>query len=227
MKVVISLGGSIFLGDEKINLDYLREFSEEIKKLKKEGHTVMIVAGGGKIARKYIEAARAFGASEHECDLLGIKITRLNAEVLRQCLKEHALDFVPEKTEEVDKNEKRIVVMGGTAPGHTTDAVSAMLALQVNADLLVIATNINGVYDSDPKQSKNAKRFKKLSPEKLVEIVKIPEHKAGYSSVVDMKAANLINKNKIKTKIVDGRKVENIIKAIKGEDISEAGTIIE
>lgn len=226
-RVVISLGGSLLFKDNgEIDIDYIKDFSEKISELIKE-YSFFIVCGGGKIARKYIEAGRKLKASESECDELGIKVTRINAEILKLAFGKHAIGIIPESIEEVDRDESRIIIMGGTTPGHTTDAVGAMLAKHVDAELFINVTNVSGVYERDPRKDRNARRFARISAEKLLEIVSLPEYKAGYSSVIDMKAAEIIKENGIKTIIINGKKVENILKAIKGEDISDIATVVE
>jgi uridylate kinase len=175
------------------------------------------VIGGGKTARKFINAGRNLGADEDFLDRLGIMATRLNALVVSASLGEKGLEGVPERVEEADDIEpEKIFVMGGTVPGHTTDAVSAILATHVRADLLINATNVDGVYEHDPRKNPSAKRFEKLTYDELIKIVNTDEYRAGTSTVIDPKAAMIIKKNQIKTVIVDGRRVENIVDAVKG-----------
>jgi uridylate kinase len=224
LKVVISLGGSIFSKETGVDVEYVKEFSNAILELA-GSHELFIVTGGGKTARRYINAGRALVADEDALDLLGIMATRLNALSVSASLGERGLDFVPERVEEADDIEpEKIFVMGGTVPGHTTDAVSAMLAAHVGADLFINATNVDGVYESDPKKDPSAKRFEKLPYDELLKIVKTEKYLAGASTVIDPKAAHIINENRMKTVIVDGRRVENIVDAIKGD---VRGTIIE
>ncbi len=224
MKVVISLGGSIFSKDEGIDVVYLKRFSKAIKEAGEE-YRIFIVAGGGKTARKYIQAGREFGASEDFLDQLGIQATRLNAMLVSASLGGKGRGPVPERIEDVEgSNPEELFVMGGTVPGHSTDAVSAMLAAHVDADLLINATNVDGVYEKDPKKHLDARRFDKLSSKELVDIVTTTGYRAGTSSVVDEKAAGIIHENRIRTAVVDGRDPANIIDAINGKI---TGTLIE
>ncbi len=222
MKIVISLGGSIFSKDYGVDLDYIREFSEALLSLTSE-HEFYIVAGGGRTARNYINAGRGLGASERFLDTMGIAATRLNAMILRVAFG-NTDPNIPTGVDEAENKTGAIFVMGGTVPGHSTDAVSAMLAEQVGADLLINATNVDGVYERDPKKDPGAKRFNSLTAEELLKIVKTDSYQAGTSSVIDPKAAEIIRKNRLKTAIVDGRKVGNIISAIQGD---VRGTTIE
>jgi uridylate kinase len=223
LKVVISLGGSIFSKEDGIDVGYLKEFSREILKVSTE-HRIFIVAGGGKAARRFINAGRELGADEDFLDLLGIRATQLNAMVVSSAFGERGIDSIPERIEDVNPSEDRVVVMGGTVPGHSTDAVSAMLAVHVEADLLINATDVDGVYERDPKENPKAKRFEKLSSEELIKIVETTKYRAGASAVIDPKAARIIHEREIKTVIVDGRHVKNITDTINGEF---KGTVID
>jgi len=222
VKVVISLGGSVFMGETGLDAEYLKDFAAAARELSKR-HKVYIVAGGGRIAREYITAGRALGLSEAALDILGIEATRLNARLLSIALgMERA--HIPERVEEAGESEESIVVMGGTTPGHTTDAVSAMLAGHVGAELLVIATDVQGVYERDPKEDPLAKRFERLTSEELLLLVGSQGHRPGGSGVVDALAAELIHEKGIKTVVVDGRDVRNIVGAVEGR---VKGTVIE
>ena len=224
LKVALSLGGSIFSRDTGIDVKYVKEFSKSVLEISKK-HEVFIVTGGGRTARLYIEAGRRLGLNEDLLDTLGIIATRLNALIVSASLGENGLGFVPERIEDIDKIEKgKIFVMGGTVPGHTTDAVSAMLAVHKGADLLINATNVDGVYEKDPKKDPTAKRFERLTTSQLLKIVKTTGYQAGTSAVIDPKAALIIHENKIKTVVVDGRNVRNIVDAVDG---LVRGTVIE
>lgn len=223
MKVVICLGGSVLV-PSKPDLGYAQRFSGLMIKMHKEGHKIMIVVGGGRTAKEYISLARELGASEDLCDKIGILATRMNASLLLSVLKGHALENVAKDFKGACEN-RGIFVMGGTEPGHTTDAVAAMLASHCNADLMIIATNVDGVYDSDPKKNLNAKKFDRISGEKLLELVYQPAYKAGVITVVDQKAAKIILENKIKTVVLNGRDLESLENAIKGG--KHSGTVVE
>ncbi len=216
MKVVVSLGGSV-LGNR------IRDFASVLDNLAKK-HKIFVVVGGGKLAREYISLARELGASETFCDYIGIAATRINAMLLIAAMETAAKrvpsDFV--EAEELSKTSKA-VVMGGTFPGHTTDATAALLAEFVGADMLINATNVDGVYSDDPRKNKNAVRYERLSPSELVEIVGKASMKAGANVVIDLLAAKIIERSGIKTYVILGDP-ENLARAVEGEFI---GTIIE
>ncbi len=216
MKVVISLGGSV-IGDQ------IRDFARVLDDLAIK-HQLFIVVGGGKLAREYISKARELGANETFCDYIGIAATRMNAMLLIAAMKTAAKkvpsDFV--EAEELSRTS-RAVVMGGTFPGHTTDATAALLAEFVGAELLINATNVDGVYSDDPRKNRDAVRYERLSPSELVKIVGKASMRAGANVVIDLLAAKIIERSKIRTCVILGRP-ENIAKAIDGEIV---GTVIE
>ena len=212
MILVYSLGGSILAGRDS---DSLRQYADILKELSKE-HKVYVVVGGGKIAREYIEKARALGASELFCDQIGIGATKLNAMLLIAALADAAPEKVPESYSEAAESSKRIVVMGGLAPGQTTDAVSAMLAERVHADRLIVATSVDGVYTADPEVDPSAQKIARMTPKELVRMAMETEMKAGSRSPVDPLAAKIIERSCIPTAIVHGKDIENLKKGAIG-----------
>src|SRR3989304_4972110 len=162
MKIGISVGGSVLA--RTLSPEKFKTYAAAIKEISKK-NTVFIVTGGGKAARDYIGISRELGADEATCDLIGIELTRLNARLLIAALGDDAYYEPPLNYKEA-KNAGltgKIVVMGGVAPGQTTDAVSAILAEYIGADLLVNATSIDGVYTGDPKKKKEEKKFDPLT----------------------------------------------------------------
>ncbi|WP_423793060.1 UMP kinase [Methanocaldococcus indicus] len=224
MRIVFDLGGSVIM-PENPSSEKIKEYAKVFKKLKDEGHEIAIVVGGGKTARDYIRLARELNANDSLCDTLGILSTRLNALILAIALNDYSIKKIPTNFEEAEiiLSTGKIPVLGGTHPAHTTDAVAAGLAEFINADLLVIGTNVDGVYNKDPKKFKDAKKYSKLSFEELVNIAISSSLKAGSSSVIDPLAAKIIERAKIKTVVVKGEP-EELLKAVKGES---DGTVIE
>lgn len=218
MKIVISLGGSVF----ESSVEKIKRFAEVFDEISRF-HQVFIVVGGGKLARELIAKAKELGANEAMCDYIGIAVTRLNAMLLAFSMK-NSTKKIPEsfiEAEELAKNH-RAVIMGGTIPGHTTDATAALLAEFVNADLFLNATSVDGIYSDDPKRNPNAIKFEKMSPGELLEIVVKQKASAGVNVVMDVLAAKILERSRIKTVVFKGEP-ENILKVIKGERI---GTLI-
>jgi len=151
-------------------------------------------SSGGQAGGKGGRAGKAL--TEAQLDDLGIDATRLNARLLLAAMQTRGAK-VPWKVPvdiqgAVTLGERHdCVVMGGTVPGHTTDAVAAPLAERVNACRLVIATNVDGVYTADPKKDPGAERVERLDFARLVEIVGEPTGQAGVAAVVDPTAARI------------------------------------
>lgn len=219
MRLVLSLGGSIFEGDA----ERIRSYAKVLDDVSQENE-LFVVVGGGKLAREFIRKARELGANETMCDYLGIAVTRLNAMLLAYSMKNSAKkipeDFI--EAEELSKSYKA-VVMGGTFPGHTTDATSALLAEFVNADLFLNATSVDGIYSEDPKKNPNARKFEKITPSELVKLISGFSMEAGANIVMDLLSAKIIERSRIRAIVFKGEP-ENILKAAKGEKI---GTIVE
>ncbi len=223
MKIVVSVGGSVLaraLAPEKF-----KSYAMALKKIVKK-NAVFAVTGGGQAARDYIGVARELGADEATCDLIGIELTRLNARLLIAALGDAAyheppLDYKQAKTA---SHSGRIVVMGGVSPGHTTDAVAAVLAEYIGAELLINATSIDGVYTADPKKNKGAKKFETMTPKQLIEVVMKTEMAAGANSPIDLLAAKVIERSNIRTIVLNGENPKNIMDAVNGK---HEGTVIE
>ena len=218
MKVVLALGGSIIPVEEPESIMNVGSL------LKKCACNVelYVVAGGGKTARDYIKAARSFGAGEEFLDEIGIAATRLNAMLLKPFICPRK--SIPETIEEAAKMSPP-VVMGGTTPGHSTDAVGAMLASAVKADRFVIATDVDGIYDSDPKKNREARKFDSISIKELRNMSSDEWKEAGKSSAIDGIACRIIDENRIRTYVVNGKDTESLENAIYGREFK--GTIIE
>jgi uridylate kinase len=221
MKIVITIGGSIIIKDH----DYkkFRDYAEVLKDLADE-HEIFVVVGGGKTARDYIGIARSLGVSEAMCDDVGIEVTRLNAKLLIAALGEYSYSEVPHNFRKALEyaSSKKIIVMGGTEPAHSTDAVGSILSEFVGAELLINATSVDGLYNKDPNKYADAKKFDEVKPSKMMEIMSTNEIKAGTYEFFDMTAIQIIKRSGIKTIILNGEDPQNIRTAINGR----IGTII-
>lgn len=218
MLIVLSIGGSILA--KELDPERFREYADMLKKLGCE-HKLVIVTGGGVAARRYIDTARQLGANESICDFIGIDVTRLNAQLLIAALGNATYPEPPSTYREAELalSSGKIVVMGGVIPGQTTDAVSAILAEYLNADLLVIATSVDGVYSDDPIENPDATKYEVMTPEELIDVVMSTEMKAGSKSPVDPLAAKIIQRCGIQTIVVDGSKTENVLNVILQENV--------
>jgi len=212
-KIVISLGGSVLVPSLESNnisryVSVLKNISEKCR--------IFVVVGGGGEARRYIKVARGLGAGEATADELGILVTRLNARLLIAGLGDAAYPRVAENYTEAREFAEtgKVVVMGGITPAQTTDAVSAVLAESVCADLLINATSIDGIYSADPKKDAAAVRYQHLTPQELLDIITRSRLDAGANIVLDIVAGKVIERSGIPLLVLDGRDPENLYRAI-------------
>lgn len=214
MRVVVSLGGSVLAPD--LDHERVRAHAAAIAQLVESGVSVAVVVGGGSVAREYIEAARALDANEIELDEMGIAVTRLNARLLIAALDDRSAPAPAENYDEAKAALRRgeVAVMGGVMPGQTTDAVSAALAEFVDADLLVYATSVPGVFDADPNEDEGATRFERLTARELVDVIVGTEMNAGSSAPVDLLAAKLVQRSRMRTVVLDGTDPEAVVDAV-------------
>ncbi|WP_407453426.1 UMP kinase [Methanobrevibacter sp.] len=222
MKIVIAIGGSILL--KEYDCKKFQEYSDILKDLAEE-HEIFVVIGGGKPAREYISVVRDLGAGEAQCDDIGIEVTRINAKLMLAALGDVAYQRVPHNFQEALEFSAtgKIVVMGGTEPAHSTDAVSAILAEYVQADKLINLTSVDGMYTKDPNKFDDAELVPEITATDLLEFLSGKDVKAGTYEFFDATAVQMIKRSNLETVITNGFEPENLIKAVNGEKI---GTII-
>ena len=227
---VIALGGSLLRPEESQNrktwFGKLRQLAIHI-----EGNSrkLGIVVGGGLPAREGIEVAKDFTSNPDKLDEVGIAATRLNATIIQQILLDigcNVAPSIPQDTESAAEYFDRynIVVMGGTNPGHTTDAVAVSLARDCRARDCVIATNVSHVYDKDPKTSDDATPFFEMTMNELIGITGTERLPPGESAVVDPIAVAIAAEHKINIAVLDGREIDLIESALDGKEFH--GTIV-
>ena len=223
MKIVIKIGGHVF--SEGMNPQSIMSFAEELKELRSEGHKVIAVAGGGEEARRYIKAARLLGASEYVCDILGIEASRLNARLMIASMSGSAYPVPPKDIQELlmALESGKIIVAGGMQPGQSTNAVAALIAEAIGADILINATNVDGVYTSDPDKDPSAKKFNEISTSELLNLLRGGKMVAGSYELFDIAAIKIVERSKMTTRIINGKIAGNIGRAVKGEAV---GTLV-
>ncbi|MBI4131776.1 MAG: UMP kinase [Nitrosarchaeum sp.] len=215
-RVVIKLSGRIFSMD---NAKMLKDYASFLVKISKICQPI-IIAGGGNIARHYIAHARSSGADESTLDELGIEISRLNAKLLIYALKNKAYSHPPTTLQEVRHavDDGLIVVTGGLHPGQSTNGTAALIAEKINAEQFLNATDVDGVYDRDPNKFKNAKKFKRIELKNLRNMLVHEDSLAGGYDLMDIVALKIIERSKIKTRILQAD-IKTLEKAIKGMDV--------
>ncbi|MCD1294441.1 UMP kinase [Methanocella sp. CWC-04] len=223
MKIVIKVGGSAIAPD--LDSKRFKAYAKVIKTLAKD-HTVLIVVGGGTPARDYINVSRELKANNSLQDYIGIGVSRLNARLLISALEDYAYPEPPYDYQEAGlaMYSGKVVIMGGVVPGQTTDAVAAILAEYVHADLLIRTTSVDGVYTADPKLDPKAKKIDRMTPQELVDMVTKIEMTAGANNIFDPLGAQIVKRSKIPTIVVNGKDPKNLLDAVAGNRI---GTLIK
>lgn len=223
MKLVIKIGGSLILDkDGQIQVAEIKKFAKVIETLLKDGHDIVIVVGGGSEARKYIAAMRALGASEGYCDEIGIRVSRVNARLLINALKGMVYPIPPRTLEEMLQagSSRRAVVLGGLQPGQSTNAVAAIAAEMLGANILINATDVDGIYTADPNINPNAEKFDEITTENFFQLIdKRDSNFAGKYQLFDILALKIVERSKINTHFISGKNPENILKVVKGEKL--------
>ncbi|RJS85707.1 UMP kinase [Candidatus Bathyarchaeota archaeon] len=223
MRVIIRIGGSVVASP--LNPKLMTKYAELIRKLKGFGHEVAVVVGGGKVSREFIKAAREVGLTQEEQDEIAISVSRVIAQIIAILIGGREWKSIPTTIQSAIEKflEHRVVVMGGLKPGMTTDTVALILASKINADLVIKATDQEGIFTQDPKTCPDAKKIDELTFNELKLFLKEKQHKAGIHQIIDPKAAELLQEIKVPMIVLNGYNPENIIKAVKGEKI---GTVI-
>ncbi|HEY8140024.1 MAG TPA: UMP kinase [Nitrososphaera sp.] len=199
-RIVIKLSGKVFGDNTAVDLKkyavMLAEISAKVQPV--------IVAGGGKIARHYIDIARQFHLDEASLDIMGIEVSRLNAKLLIAALGERAYASVPKNLEEVESAAAtgRIVCTGGLHPGQSTNATAALIAEKIKASRFLNATDVEGIYDSDPNKNRRARMFKEITVKKCLEILGSENSAAGAYDLMDIVALKVIERSKIPTVVL-------------------------
>ncbi len=208
MDVVISFGGSVFVHDE-VNIEYLKKFKKWVVGLDLK---VGIVVGGGSLARKYQSLVKG---SIEDLDWIGIRTTWLNAELVRVFFGEFAYRKVLHNPTKRVKYGK-ILFCGGWKPGWSTDYVSVVLAETYCARKVINLSNIDYVYDKDPKV-KGAKKLENLSWDELLDITG-DEWVPGKNVPFDPIAAKLCKKNRVSVGLMNGNDLDNVTNYLNGKE---------
>ncbi|HZB65089.1 MAG: UMP kinase [Nitrososphaeraceae archaeon] len=208
-RIVIKLSGSIFSlsdnhdQDSNNYYDIFKQYSDILTNLTPNVQLI-VITGGGSIARLYINFARKLGLDEASLDLLGIAISRVNAKLLIASLGHYAYPEVPMSLDDVARfvESNKIIVSGGLHPGQSTNATSALIAEKTRASEFINATDVNGIYDSDPRKNKNAHLFAKIELDKLLNMLLKESSMAGEYDLLDIVALKVIERSKIRTKVI-------------------------
>ena len=221
--MVLRIGGSVIASPP--NPQLINRYVEIIRQVLDEKHQMVVVVGGGRPAREFIQIAKDLRLDEPEQDEVAISISRIFAQLISMRLGGHDWKYIPTSVKEaIEILQKRgIAVMGGLRPGMTTDTVAALVASEIAANLIIKATNQDGVYTRDPEKYADAEKIDEMSFEDLTRLLERDRHVAGIHQIIDPEAARILREKRIKTIVVNGFHPENVISALKGEKV---GTLI-
>jgi uridylate kinase len=230
-RILLKLSGEALQGDSKstnIDPNVLEQYCEEIKILHKEGVQIAIVIGGGNIFRG--GQASGLGIDRVQGDYMGMLATVINAMALQSALERHGMYtrlMAGIKMEQVCEpfirrrairhlEKGRIVIFGAGIgnPYFTTDSTAALRAVEVQADVVLKGTRVDGVYTKDPEKFPDAVRYSQLSFQEAYE---------KNLNIMDMTAFTLCQENNLPIIVFDMNKKGNLMGVVQGE---EAGTLI-
>jgi uridylate kinase len=225
-RVIISLGGSLIVPDG-IDWVFLKAFKEFVEREIALGREFIIVSGGGKTCRSYVEAAsKAAPVSAEDQDWIGIHATRLNAQLLRTILRDHAYPRIntnPHDLEDFYVAKDPVLIAAGWRPGFSTDYDAVLLGKYLDVKRIINLSNIEYVYDKDPKKNQDAKKFERLGWADfrvLVGDAWIP----AMNSPFDPIASKLAEEEHMEVAIMSGSNLGNVSRYLAGESFT--GTII-
>ncbi len=220
--VSISLGGSV-INPGEIDTQFLQNFTDVIKGYLRQSKFV-VVCGGGKIARQYI-AGLPSGLTEGERDTMAIAATWLNARLLSFYFRGYCSLMLPttiiELTEQLQTYD--VGLAGGFLPAVKTDEDAAVLADLVGSRVLINVTNVDGIYDKDPRESDDAQKYETLTYKEFYEIVSPLSLGAGSNAPFTLIASKICERTNIRV-VICPKDIEKIRLAIQGKNV---GTVIQ
>ena len=229
-RILLKLSGEALMGDKNYGIDsnLLEKYSKQIKKLHGSGIEIALVIGGGNIYRG-IEAEES-GINRVQGDYMGMLATLINSMALQSHLEKLECDTRLMSGFNIDQvcepfirrrairhlEKGRIVIFGAGLgkPYFTTDSTASLRAIEIEADIVLKGTRVDGVYDFDPEKVKEAKKYSELSFNEAYE---------KNLNIMDMTAFTLCKENNLPIIVFDMNKPGNLIKLVEGEKI---GTLI-
>ena len=226
---VLSLGGSLIIPNGGFDVEFLTSFNRFIRKKINEGMRFFITCGGGATARNYIQAATDVigkDLKDMDKDWLGIHSTRLNAHLIKTIFRDLAYTYMIKHYDLIDKSAKEspLVIAGGWKPGWSTDFCATLLAEDYQIPTVINLSNIDKVYDKDPKQFSDAKPIDRMSWDDIIAIVG-DTWTPGLNAPFDPIAAAKAKEIGLKVVIVNGKNLDNLDGVLNNR--SFVGTVIE
>lgn len=221
--VIVSVGGSLIVPDQ-IDVGFLTRLKAVILGKVQKRYSFVIIAGGGKTARRYQDAAnQVTPLSPQDTDWIGIHSTRLNGQLLRNIFVGYAhIQVVKNPMIELDADEP-IVIAAGWQPGRSTDYVATLFAKNLGARKLVNLSNVDYVYDHDPRTHPEAKPIEKISWADFRALMP-SGWDPGLSSPFDPVAAKEAESLGLEVAIINGTRLDEFEKYLDGKPFT--GTVI-
>ena len=230
-KIVIKVGGSLLLTKQnRINNDFISQFCQIIRQGEKYDQ-IIIICGGGSLAREYITFLRSKGINEALCDSIGIKISQINSKMMIACLKDITYPKVPNNLEDLSLALQfgKVIIMGGIQPGQSTTSVAMEVAEFIDAPKVIILTDVQGIYDKDPTKNKDAKLIKSLTYDELRNLLMkastSTQSAAGEYRIFDLVSLQILRRSQLEVFITSGHNLEEFRK-LWLEDKMINGTLI-
>jgi uridylate kinase len=219
------VGGSLIVPDQ-IDTAFLKGFKDLLTQEMSGGLGFVVIAGGGKTARRYQDAAAAVAeVPATDLDWLGIHSTRLNGHLLRTIFRESAHPVMITNPDEVADvpPEAPLIIAAGYRPGASTDLRAVQIAERTGAMKVVNLSNIDYVYDSDPRENPSAKKFERLSWADFRALIPA-EWDPGLSAPFDPVAAREAERLGLEAAIINGAHLERFKNYLDGRPFE--GTVI-
>lgn len=198
---------------DEIDWQFIRNFKKFIVKHIRLGYSFILVTGGGRTARKYIEAAAKIATiTDDDSDWLGIHATRMNAHFIRTVFRSHAhprINTNPHNLEDFYDVKEPILVAAGWRPGFSTDYDAVLLGKYLDVRRMINLSNIDYVYDKDPRLHSDAQKIKHISWKKFRVLVG-DEWNPGMSTPFDPIASQLAEREKMEVVILNGANLQNV-----------------
>ena len=214
------------MGERQYGIDpkRLKDYAEEIKTLVDEGIEIAIVIGGGNIFRGVAGASN--GMDRVQADNMGMLATVINGLALQSALEDENIETRLQSAIKINEvaepfirrkaishlQKKRVVIFGGGTgnPYFTTDSAAVLRAIEIDADVILKGTRVDGIYTSDPEKNKDATKFDFISFEEVIQ--------KGLK-VMDTTAFTLSQENQLPIIVFDMNKKGNLLKVVSGENI--------
>jgi uridylate kinase len=207
---IISLGGSLVSTVDGINWPLLKNFRALILKEIGQGKRFFIIVGGGKTSRNYVAAAnKIVKIGREDQDWLGIHATRLNAHLLRTIFRAQAYPAIIKDPTKKIKTDKKIIVAAGWHPGASTDYVAVELARQYGIKTIINLSNIDYVYNKDPRAHQDVRKYIDISWSDFIKIVGT-KWDPGLNAPFDPVAAQTAKKMDLTVAIMNGKNLKNL-----------------